>query len=75
METSKSNTKHSLPTDANLTIDRVAELMGVHRSTIERLLESRKLGYYQVGRRRLVGQKHLQDYLALAERKADSALE
>lgn len=61
--------------EANLSIDGVAELIGVHRSTVERLLESRKLGYYQVGRRRMIGQRHLEQYLALIERKADSDLD
>lgn len=54
----------------SLSIDSVAELLAVHRSTIERLLVSRTLGYYQVGRRRVIGQEHLQDYLASVERKA-----
>jgi excisionase family DNA binding protein len=61
--------------EANLTIDSVAELIGVHRSTVERLLVTRKLGYYQVGRRRMIGQRHLEQYLALIERKADSDLD
>ena len=61
--------------EANLTIDGVAELIEVHRSTVERLLVTRKFGYYQVGRRRMIGQKHLEQYLALIERKADSDLD
>lgn len=61
--------------EANLSIDRVAELIGVHRSTVERLLVTRTLGYYQVGRRRMIGRKHLEQYLALIERKADSDLD
>ena len=51
-------------------IDTVAELICVHRSTVERLLESRKLGFYQVGRRRVIGQTHLNAYLAQIEREA-----
>lgn len=50
-------------------IDNVAELMCVHRSTVERLLESRKLGFYQVGRRRVISQTHLNKYLAQVERE------
>ena len=61
-------------TDENLSINRVAELVGVNRATIERLLIRRELGYYQGGRRRLIGQEHLQDYLSRFERKADSEL-
>ena len=61
--------------EPNLTIDGVAEVIGVHRSTVERLLVARKLGYYQVGRRRMIGRKHLDQFLALIERKADSDLD
>ena len=50
-------------------IDTVAELICVHRSTVERLLESRKLGFYQVGRRRVIGRTHLEQYLSEAERE------
>jgi excisionase family DNA binding protein len=41
----------------------------VHRSTVERLLESRTLGFYQIGRRRVIGQTHLNKYLAQVERE------
>lgn len=54
---------------AAFSIDAVAELMSAHRSTVERLLESRTLGFYQIGRRRVVGQAHLDQYLAQVERK------
>jgi len=50
-------------------IGTVAELMCVHRSTAERLLASRTLGFYQVGRRRVIGQVHLNQYLAKVERE------
>lgn len=33
-------------------------------------MDSGKLGYYQIGTRRIVGKKHLEEYLLLAERKA-----
>jgi excisionase family DNA binding protein len=59
----------------NLSIDRVAELLSVHRSTVERLLENRTLGYFQVGRRRVIGEEHLRQYLASVERKANSAFD
>jgi len=73
-ETSKTEDKHHAVSEGTFTIDRVAELMSVHRSTIERLLQSRKLGYFQVGRRRLIGGQHLKDYLSVVERKAGSGL-
>ncbi len=43
--------------------------MSVHSSTVERLLETRTLGFYQVGRRRLISQPHLNKYLAQVERE------
>lgn len=58
--------------ETKLSIDGAAELLNVHRSTIERLLESRKLGFYQIGRRRIIGQTHLNDYLAEVERESTS---
>lgn len=54
---------------AAFSINAVAELMSVHRSTVERLLESRTLGFYQIGRRRVIGQAHLNQYLAQVERE------
>ena len=54
---------------AAFSIDAVAELICVHRSTVERLLESRKLGFYQIGRRRVISQTHLNEYLAQVERE------
>jgi excisionase family DNA binding protein len=57
-------------TEPKFSVDKVAEVIGVHRRTVTRLLDSGKLGYYQVGDRRIVGASHLQLYLSLAERKA-----
>jgi predicted transcriptional regulator len=47
----------------------VAVLLGVHVATVSRLMSGSKLGYYQIGARRVVGQTHLNDYLACAERQ------
>ncbi len=51
-------------------ISRVAAVIGVHRATVSRLMSTGKLGYYQVGDRKIVGEAHLEQYLVLAERKA-----
>ena len=59
--------------EQKLSIARVAKVIGVHPATVSRLMDSRKLGYYQIGTRRLVGQNHLNEYLLLAERKAKVA--
>jgi excisionase family DNA binding protein len=47
----------------------VAALIGVHVATVSRLMDSGKLGYYQIGARRVVGQTHLEEFLCLAERR------
>lgn len=60
----------SKATEQKFSIARVAQVIGVHPATVSRLMDSGKLGYYQVGTRRIVGQTHLEQYLILAERKA-----
>lgn len=60
----------SKATEQKFSITRVAEVIGVHPATVSRLMDSGKLGYYQIGTRRIVGQTHLEQYLLLAERKA-----
>ena len=57
-------------TEQKFSITRVAQVIGVHPATVSRLMDSGKLGYYQIGTRRIVGQTHLEQYLLLAERKA-----
>jgi len=56
--------------EQKFSIDSVAKNMSTSRSTVERLMDSGKLGYYRVGRRRIIGEGHLQEYLSLAERKS-----
>ncbi len=60
----------SKTTEQKFSIARVAQVIGVHPATVCRLMDSGKLGYYQIGTRRIVGQTHLEQYLLLAERKA-----
>jgi excisionase family DNA binding protein len=57
-------------TEQKFSMEKVAELIRVHVSTVSRLMDSGKLGYYQIGRRRIVGASHLEQYLLLAERQA-----
>lgn len=67
----KSNTQMSArATEQKFSMGKVAELIRVHVSTVSRLMDSGKLGYYQIGRRRIVGANHLEQYLSLAERQA-----
>jgi len=60
----------SKATERKFSIARVAQVIGVHPATVSRLMDSGKLGYYQIGTRRIVGQTHLEQYLLLAERTA-----
>jgi excisionase family DNA binding protein len=57
-------------TETKFSMSQVAKLIGVHRTTIMRLLDAGKLGSYKIGDRRVVAESHLQEFLALAERKA-----
>lgn len=59
-------------TEVKFWMNQVAEMLGVHRSTISRLLDAGKLGYYQIGDPRIVAESHLREYLSLAARKANA---
>lgn len=56
--------------EQHFSIDQVGAKLSVHRSTVERLLYARKLGYCQIGRRRIISETHFRKYLALIEREA-----
>ncbi len=60
----------SKATEQKFSMGKVAELIRVHVSTVSRLMDSGKLGYYQIGRRRVVGAAHLEQYLSGAEQQA-----
>ena len=51
-------------------IEEVAQRRIVQATTVYRLMEKGKLGFYQIGRRRIVGESYIEQYLSLAERKA-----
>jgi len=68
--TGKIQNMSSKATEPKFSMSDVAEIIGVNISTISRLMDSSKLGYYQIGRRRIVGESHLQNFLSLAERRA-----
>jgi excisionase family DNA binding protein len=70
-EPNKSNSvAPSKATEQKFSMGRVAEMIRVHVSTVSRLMDNGKLGYYQIGRRRVVGATHLEQYLSAAERQA-----
>jgi excisionase family DNA binding protein len=57
-------------TETKFSMSQVADLFGVHRTTIMRLLDAGKLGCYQIGDRRVIAESHLQEFLLLNEHKA-----
>jgi excisionase family DNA binding protein len=57
-------------TETKFSMSQVAKLIGVHRTTIMRLLDAGKLGCYQIGDRRIVAESHLQEFLSVVECKA-----
>lgn len=59
-------------TEAKFSIKEVAQRFRVHATTVYRLMDNGKLGFYQIGGRRIVGESHLEQYLSGAERKAGS---
>jgi excisionase family DNA binding protein len=62
----------SKATEQKFSMSKVAEMIRVHVSTVSRLMDNGKLGYYQIGRRRVVGATHLEQYLSAAERPASA---
>ena len=55
-------------------INQAATAIGISPSGVRLLLDNKKLGYYQSGKRKLIGEGHLQEYLSLAERKPSRAI-
>src|ERR1051325_1119555 len=57
----------SKSTEPKFSVEQVAKILGgVHPTTVLRLLQKRKLGYYQFGSRKMIGQSHLDNYVSLA---------
>lgn len=66
----KEKSEPSNAIEQHLSIDQIAAKLSVHRSTVERLLYDGKLGYCQVGRRRIISETDLRNYLALIRHEA-----
>jgi len=49
-------------------IDKAAQKLGISASGVRLLLDNKKLGFYQSGKRRIIGEGHLDDYLTKIER-------
>jgi excisionase family DNA binding protein len=56
--------------EPKFSITKAATIIGISKSQVRNLINSGKLGYYQVGSRRIIGEGHLQEYLSLAERRS-----
>ncbi len=50
------------------TIEEAAEKIGISPSGLRLLLNKKKLGFYQSGKRRIIGEGHLDDYLTKIDR-------
>jgi excisionase family DNA binding protein len=56
--------------EPKFSITKAATIIGISKSQVRNLINTGKLGYYQVGSRRIIGEGHLQEYLSLAERRS-----
>jgi excisionase family DNA binding protein len=56
--------------EPKFSITEAATIIGISKSQVSKLINSGKLGYYQMGRRRIIGESHLHEYLSLAERRS-----
>ena len=52
------------------TIKEAAALLRLHPVTVQRLLKSRKLGCYRIGRSVYISESHIAEFLARSEQKA-----
>ena len=50
-------------------IEDAADIIGISTSGVRLLLNTEKLGYYQSGKRRTIGESHLNEYQIKIERK------
>jgi len=60
-------------TEKKFRIEEAAEIIGISPSGVRLLLDSKKLGYYQAGKRRIIGEGHLNEYLTKIERNNTKA--
>jgi excisionase family DNA binding protein len=55
-------------TEKKFRIGEAAAIIGISPSGVRLLLDNKKLGYYQSGKRRIIGENHLNEYLTKIER-------
>ena len=54
-------------------IDEAAKKIGISNSGVRLLMKTKKLGFYQSGKRRIIGEGHLDDYLNKIEQNKTKA--
>ena len=60
-------------TEKKFSLEEAAAIIGISTSGVRLLLNNRKLGYYQSGKRRIIGESHLTEYLTKIERNKTKA--
>jgi len=55
-------------TEKKFSLEEAAAIIGISTSGVRLLLNNCKLGYYQSGKRRIIGESHLTEYLTKTER-------
>ena len=55
-------------TEEKFSMEEAAAIIGISTSGVRKLLNNKKLGYYQSGKRRIIGESHLTEYLTKIER-------
>jgi len=54
-------------------IEQAAKKIGISPSGVRALLDTEKLGFYQAGKRRVIGEGHINDYLTKINRNDTKA--
>src|SRR6185369_1179943 len=65
--TPKPSTSNKI-TEKKFRIEEAAAIIGISPAGVRLLLNNKKLGYYQSGKRRIIGEGHLNEYLNKIER-------
>ena len=60
-------------TEKKFSMEEAAAIIGISTSGVRKLLNNKKLGYYQSGKRRIIGEGHLTEYLNKIERNNTKA--
>lgn len=73
IESSQTPSISSKISEKKFRIEDAAAIIGISPSGVRLLLNTQKLGYYQSGKRRIIGESHLTEYLTKIERNKTKA--